>query len=258
MKSLFSALRGRSNRVRAGVHVVMLTVLTLSIAVSTAVQSKGQVKAQSKSAKQTAEATRRAQKAAQVFIKIMNVPDQSIPQSLLDKAEAVAVFPGVIKAGFIVGGRGGQGVISRRVPGGWSAPAFFKLGGASVGLQIGASSTDLVMLFMNTEALQGLLQDKFEIGGEGSIAAGPVGRSTSASTDAQLKAGIISYSRSKGAFAGLELKGVVINPDNDDNLAVYKMKAKDILTGKRKMTINKMPAGVRIFPRTLARYSARK
>src|SRR2546421_7851266 len=131
MKSLFSALRGRSNRFRAGVHVAMLTVLTLSIAVSTAVQSKGQVKAQSKSAKQTAEATRRAQKAAQVFIRIMNVPDQSIPQSLLDKAEAVAVFPGVIKAGFIVGGRSGQGVISRRVPGGWSAPAFFKLGGAS-------------------------------------------------------------------------------------------------------------------------------
>ncbi len=258
MKSLLSALRMRSSGFRAGVHVAILTVLTLGIAVSAPAQVKGQSKAQSKIAKQTAEATRRAQKAAQVFIKIMNVPDQSIPQSLLDKAEAVAVFPGVIKAGFIVGGRGGQGVISRRVPGGWSAPAFFKLGGASVGLQIGASSTDLVMLFMNTEAIHGLLQDKFEIGGEGSIAAGPVGRSTSASTDAQLKAGIISYSRSKGAFAGLELKGVVIDPDNDDNLAVYRMKAKDILTGKRKMTLNKMPAGVRIFPRTLARYSARK
>ncbi|HEY3026692.1 MAG TPA: lipid-binding SYLF domain-containing protein [Pyrinomonadaceae bacterium] len=258
MKSLLSASRGIPSQFRSGVPVALLTVLLLSVAVSTAGQIKGQSKAQSKSAKQTAEATRRAQKAAQVFIKIMNVPDQSIPQSLLDKAEAVAVFPGVLKAGFIVGGRGGQGVISRRVPGGWSAPAFFKLGGGSVGLQIGASSTDLVMLFMNSEALQGLLQDKFEIGGEGSIAAGPVGRSTSASTDAQLKAGIISYSRSKGAFAGLELKGVVIDPDNDDNLAVYKMKAKDILTGKRKMTINKMPAGVRIFPRTLARYSARK
>ena len=262
MKSLLSALRGRSNQFRSGVHVALLSVLLLSIAVSTPAQgktlTKAPSKAQSKSAKQTAEATGRAQKAAQVFIKIMNVPDQAIPQSLLDKAEAVAVFPGVIKAGFIVGGRGGQGVISRRVPGGWSAPAFFKLGGGSVGLQIGASSTDLVMLFMNTEALQGLLQDKFEIGGEGSIAAGPVGRSTSASTDAQLKAGIISYSRSKGAFAGLELKGVVIDPDNDANRALYKMTAKDILTGKRKMTLNKMPAGVRIFPRTLARYSARK
>jgi len=207
---------------------------------------------------ETAEATRHAQKAADVFTKIMNVPDQAIPQSLLDKAEAIAVFPGVIKAGFIIGGRGGDGVISRRVPGGWSQPAFFKLGGGSVGLQIGASSTDFVMLFMNTEALQGLLEDKFEIGGEGSVAAGPVGRSASASTDAQLKAQILSYSRSKGLFAGLELKGVVINPDNDDNLAIYKMKAHDILTGKRKMTINQMPAGVRIFPRTLARYSTRR
>ena len=188
----------------------------------------------------------------------MNIPDQAVPQSLLDKAEAIAVFPNVIKAGFIIGGRGGDGVISRRVPGGWSAPAFFKLGGGSVGLQIGASSTDFVMLFMNTEALQGLLQDKFEIGGEGSVAAGPVGRSASASTDVQLKAQILSYSRSKGLFAGLELKGVVINPDNKDNLAIYKMKANEILTGKRKMTINQMPAGVRIFPRTLARYSVRK
>ena len=214
--------------------------------------------AQNKNAKKTAEATREAQKAAQVFIKIMNVPDQAVPQSLLDKAEAVAVFPGVLKAGFIVGGRAGDGVISRRVPGGWSAPAFFKLGGGSVGLQIGASSTDLVMLFMNTEALQGLLQDKFEIGGEGSVAAGPVGRSASASTDAQLKAQILSYSRSKGLFAGLELKGVVIDPDNDDNVAIYKMKARDILTGKQRMTINQMPAGVRILPRTLARYSVRR
>ena len=262
MKSLFSALRMRTNRFCAGVHLALLTMLVLSVAVSTPAQikapSKGPSKAQSKSAKQTAESARRAQKAAQVFTTIMNVPDQAIPQSLLDKAEAVAVFPGVIKAGFIVGGRGGQGVISRRVPGGWSAPAFFKLGGASVGLQIGASSTDFVMLFMNRDALQGLLQDKFEIGGEGSVAAGPVGRSASATTDAQLKAQILSYSRSRGAFAGLELKGVVINPDNEQNLAIYKMKANDILTGKRKMTINKMPAGVRIFPRTLARYSVRK
>src|SRR5437660_4898235 len=123
----------------------------------------------------------------------MNVPDRAIPQKLLDKAEAIAVFPGVIKAGFIVGGRAGHGVISRRVKGGWSAPAFFNLGGASIGLQIGASSTDFVLLFMNEDALKGLLEDKFEIGGEGSIAGGPVGRTASASTDVQLKAGILSY-----------------------------------------------------------------
>jgi lipid-binding SYLF domain-containing protein len=255
MKSLMIKGRMQARQLRRVATTAFLIVLALGVTTSVPAQTR---KPQTKSAKETAEATRHAQKAAEVFTKIMNVPDQAIPQSLLDKAEAVAVFPNVIKAGFIVGGRGGDGVISRRVPGGWSAPAFFKLGGGSVGLQIGASSTDFVMLFMNTEALAGLLQDKFEIGGEGSVAAGPVGRSASASTDAQLKAQIISYSRSKGLFAGLELKGVVIDPDNNDNLAIYKMKANDILTGKRKMTINQMPAGVRIFPRTLARYSVRK
>src|SRR6267378_1424817 len=210
---------------------------------------------QSKNAKRVTEATREAQKAAEVFTEIMNVPDRAIPQKLLDKAEAIAVFPGVIKAGFIVGGRAGDGVISRRVKGGWSAPAFFNLAGGSVGLQIGASKTDFVLLFMNEDALNGLLKDKFELGGEGSVAAGPVGRSTSATTDALLRAQIISYSRSKGLFAGLELKGTAISPDNDDNLAVYGIKANEVLSPARSWPIAKMPAGVRVFPRTLARYS---
>ncbi len=214
--------------------------------------------AQARNPKKLASATKEAQKAADVFTEIMNVPDKAIPQNLLDKAEAIAVFPGVIKAGFIIGGRGGHGVISRRGKGGWSAPAFFNLGGGSVGLQIGASKTDFVLLFMNQEALGGLLKDKFEIGGEGSIAGGPVGRSASASTDAQLKAGILSYSRSKGAFAGLEIKGVVIDPDNDDNVAVYGKKATEILSPAQKWTMTQMPAGVRIFPRTLTRYSVRR
>lgn len=213
---------------------------------------------QAKKAKRLASATKHVQQAADAFTEIMNVGDKAIPQKLLDKAEAIAVFPNVIKAGFIVGGRGGTGVISRRVAGGWSAPAFFDLGGGSIGLQIGASKTDFVLLFMNEEALGGLLQDKFEIGGEGSVAAGPVGRSASASTDAQLKAGILSYSRSKGLFAGLEIKGVVINPDNDDNMAVYGKTANEILSPARTWKLTQMPAGVRIFPRTLARYSARK
>jgi SH3 domain-containing YSC84-like protein 1 len=214
--------------------------------------------AQDKNAKKVREATKRAQQAAKTFTEIMNVPDKAIPKELLGKAEAVAVFPNVIKAGFIVGGRGGRGVISRRLPHGWSAPAFFNLGGASFGLQIGAASTDFVLLFMNDNALKGILEDKFEIGGEGSVAAGPVGRAAAASTNVTLDAGILSYSRSKGLFAGLELKGVVINPDNDDNEAVYGMKARDILTGSEKMTMKQMPAGVRIFPRTLARYSVRR
>jgi len=207
--------------------------------------------------KKLAEATKQSQEAADVFTEIMNVPDKSIPRGLLDKAEAIAVFE-VVKAGFIVGGRGGHGVISRRVRGSWSAPAFFNLGGGSIGLQIGASKTDVILLFMNTGALEGLLQDKFEIGGEGSAAAGPVGRSASATTDAQLKAQILSYSRSKGLFAGLEIKGSVISPDNDDNQAVYGKKAKEILAPTQSWTMNQIPAGVRIFPRTLARYSTRR
>jgi lipid-binding SYLF domain-containing protein len=235
---------------RAGAFISMSLLLVLSAA------TIGQ--SQTKDAKRVADAAKEAQKAAEVFTEIMNVPDRAIPQKLLDKAEAIAVFPGVIKAGFIVGGRAGDGVISRRIKGGWSAPAFFNLAGGSVGLQIGASKTDFVLLFMNEEALGGLLKDKFEIGGEGSAAAGPVGRSTSATTDVLLNAQIISYSRSKGLFAGLELKGTAITPDNNDNLAVYNIKANEVLSPTQTWTITKMPAGVRIFPKTLSRYSARR
>jgi len=211
-----------------------------------------------RSTKKARDAASQSAKAARVFDQIMGTRERSIPRDLLDRAEAVAVFPNVIKAGFIVGGRGGRGVISRRVTGGWGAPAFFDLAGGSIGLQIGASSTDFVLLFMNENAVQSLLKDKFEIGGEGSAAAGPVGRSASASTDARLNAQILSYSRSKGAFAGLELKGVVIKPDNEDNLQVYGMTARDILTGSDKISMAKMPEGVRVFPLTLARYSKRR
>ncbi len=211
-----------------------------------------------RSAKKARAAAAQSAKAARVFDEIMGTREKSIPRDLLERAEAVAVFPGVLKAGFIVGGRGGSGVISRRVAGGWGAPAFFDLGGGSIGLQIGAASTDYILLFMNENAVESLLGDKFEIGGEGSAAAGPVGRSASASTDVKLNAQILSYSRSKGAFAGLELKGVVIKPDNEDNLQVYGMTARDILTGANKISMDKMPEGVRVFPLTLARYSTRK
>jgi SH3 domain-containing YSC84-like protein 1 len=207
--------------------------------------------------KKVREAAEQSARAARVFEQIMGTREKSIPKDLLDKAEAVAVFPGVLKGGLIVGGRGGSGVISRRVADGWSAPAFFDLAGGSVGLQIGVASTDYILLFMNDHAVDSLLSDKFEIGGEGSAAAGPVGRSTSASTDLKLNAQILSYSRSKGAFAGLELKGVVIKPDNEDNAQVYGMSARDILTGNNKISMEQMPEGVRVFPQTLSRYSTR-
>ncbi|HKP38114.1 MAG TPA: lipid-binding SYLF domain-containing protein [Pyrinomonadaceae bacterium] len=231
------------------------TRFTISAVIALALAVTGA--AQTKNAKKIAHATKEAQEAANVFTEVMNVPDKAIPQSLLDKAEAIAVFQ-VVKAGFIVGGRKGDGVISRRVKGGWSAPAFYNLTGGSFGLQIGASKVDVVLLFMNTGAVDSLMQDKFEIGGEGSAAAGPVGRSASASTDILLKAQILSYSRSKGLFAGLELKGVAITPDNNDNEPVYGMKADQVLSPSRAWSINSMPSGVRIFPRTLSRYSVRR
>ena len=224
---------------------VLITLLILS-AVITPAQKKSR----------TQDAARHSSEAAKTFTEIMNVKDKAIPKELLDTSEAIAVFPGVIKAAFVIGGRGGQGVISRRVKGGWSAPAFFNLSGGSFGAQIGAQKTDYVLLIMNPSGLDGLLKDKFELGGEVSIAAGPVGREAAASTNPRLDAGILSYSRSKGAFIGAALKGAVISPDNDLNEAVYGKTADDLLRGS-KMTFAQMPASVRIFPRTLVRYSIR-
>jgi lipid-binding SYLF domain-containing protein len=196
-----------------------------------------------------------SEKAARVFGEIMGTPDKGIPKDLLEKAECVAVFPSVLKAGFIVGGRGGRGVASCRTVNGWSAPAYFTLGGASFGLQIGAQSTDFVMLFMNKEGLNSLLSDEFTLGGDASVAAGPVGRQAGASTDLKLNAQILSYSRSKGLFAGLELKGVVIKADKDDMRDVYG----EGVTARQVLKDNKVsaPVGVRAFPIALGRYSTR-
>ena len=194
------------------------------------------------------EAARRSKDAATAFNEIMQAPDNAIPKELVDKAQAIAVFPGVVKAAFILGGTEGKGVISRRTANSWSAPAFFNLGGGSFGAQIGADKTDYVLLIMNESGLNGLLGDKFQIGGEAGVAAGPVGRTASAATDAQLKAAILTYSRSKGLFAGVDLNGTAITPDNKLNEAVYGLKAKDILNG----VAGRAPAGVSIFPETLS------
>jgi lipid-binding SYLF domain-containing protein len=186
---------------------------------------------------------------------IMSVPDRSIPRELLEGAEAVAVCPGVLKAAFIIGGRNGDCVISRRTPRRqWGVPVFYNLTGGSFGAQIGGSKTDYVLLFMNPEALKGLMEDKFEVGGEAEAAAGPVGRALGASTNATLDAGILTYSRSKGLFAGLSLKGVAITPDNDLNEAFYGRKATELL-GVRADT--PVPSAVRALPLQLSRYSVR-
>jgi SH3 domain-containing YSC84-like protein 1 len=211
--------------------------------------------AQNSNSKEIKNAAKTAQKATQALDKIMSVPDSSIPQDLLNKAKAIAVFPDVIKAAFIIGGNGGKGLISRRLATGWSAPAMFKLGGGSIGFQIGGSSTDVVMLFMTDDSLKNLLEDKFEIGASASVAAGPVGRTAHASTDAQLQAAILSYSRSKGLFAGVALTGAVISPDNDANMALYSMPAKELLTGVNKVPIANIPPATMPFQQAVTRHS---
>jgi lipid-binding SYLF domain-containing protein len=236
---------------RRSIYRTLFCSLSISLLLLTGVVTAS---AQKKSRLQ--DATRHSREAAEVFTEIMNVREKAIPKDLLDNAQAIAVFPDVVKAAFIFGGKGGQGVISRRTPKGWTAPAFFNIGGGSFGAQIGATKTDYVLLIMNEDGLNGLLKDKFEIGGEVGVAAGPVGREAAASTNPRLDAGILSYSRSKGAFIGAAIKGAAISPDNDLNEAVYGMKAKEVLTNSS-MTLSQMPAGVRIFPRTLARYSLR-
>lgn len=205
--------------------------------------------------KRAADAARHSKEAAEVLRKIMSVPEQEIPRDLLESAEAVAVCPGVLKAAFIVGGRKGDCVISRRTQKRqWSTPVFYNLAGGSVGAQIGGSKTDYILLFMNEDALKGLMGDKFEIGGEAEATAGPVGRAASASTNARLSAGILSYSRSKGAFLGVALKGVAITPDNDLNEAFYGRKASELVNGREDMAV---PTQVRALPLALARYSVR-
>lgn len=163
----------------------------------------------------------RTHKAAQVFKEIMDAPDRGIPSDTLAKAKCIAIIPGDKKFAFVFGGSYGRGLASCRTGHGWSAPIFIAIDGGSVGYQIGGSSTDLVMLFMNDHALQSLLGDKFKLGGEASVAAGPVGRSATAATDVRLNAEILSYSRSKGVFAGVSLDGAVVQADKSGDEAMY-------------------------------------
>jgi SH3 domain-containing YSC84-like protein 1 len=163
----------------------------------------------------------RLQKSADVLKEIMGAPDKGIPEEVLNDAKCIVVVPHLIKAGFIVGGKHGRGVASCRTATGWSAPAFISVGGGSGGLQIGAEGVDLVMLVMNDKGLQHLLSSKFQLSGEGSAAAGPVGRHASAGTDWKMNAELLTYSRSKGAFAGLTLEGAVVEQDADSTTAIY-------------------------------------
>jgi SH3 domain-containing YSC84-like protein 1 len=163
----------------------------------------------------------RTDKSTQVFKEIMNAPDQGIPHDLLDSAKCIAIIPGNVKFAFIFGGSYGRGLATCRTGHGWSAPMFVAIDGGSVGYQIGGSSTDIIMLFMNDHALQSLLSDKFKLGADASVAAGPVGRSATAGTDVKLNAEILSYSRAKGVFAGVSLDGAVVQADKSGDQAMY-------------------------------------
>ncbi len=163
----------------------------------------------------------RLQAAADVLNEIQSAPDQGIPAEVLGSAECVAVVPSMLKGGFVVGARYGRGLASCRTPKGWSAPAFFSVKGGSFGLQIGGQAVDLVMLIMNDGGMQKLLSSQFKLGADASVAAGPVGRHAAADTDWKMRAQVLSYSRARGVFAGLELNGAVIRQDKDSTREFY-------------------------------------
>ncbi len=191
---------------------------------------------------------------ADTLTDMMKASDHGIPHDLIDKARCVVVIPGMKKAGFIFGGKYGRGfAVCRRSGGvGWSAPAAMRVEGGSVGFQIGGSETDVVLLVNNDKGMQHLLSDKFTIGGEATAAAGPVGRDASAQTDAALHAEMLSYSRSRGLFAGISLDGATLRPDNDANKELYgsDVSNRQILTGDVKA-----PAAAMKFEHSLNRES---
>ena len=178
--------------------------------------------AQPQGARAAAKEVERAVNAVRVLDEIMRTPDHGVPDSMFDKAEAIAVVPDVVKAGFVLGGRYGRGLLSiRRADGTWSNPTYMSVTGGSVGFQAGVQSTDVVLVFRTRRSVDSLVHGKFTLGADASVAAGPVGRTATASTDAALKAEIYSYSRSRGLFAGVALDGTVLAIDHDSNEQVF-------------------------------------
>jgi lipid-binding SYLF domain-containing protein len=190
--------------------------------------------------------------ATTVVKQIEGTPDGGIPDFIVSKAKCIAVIPSVKKAAFIVGASYGQGVVTCRTPNGWSAPVFLRLAGGSFGFQIGGQATDLVLVAVNDKGFEDLLHSKFKIGADAAAAAGPVGRNAAASTDILLSAELLTYSRSKGLFAGVDLNGAVVSQNVDDTNLYYGGTAKpyeEILHGQVVV-----PHGARAFVRTVARY----
>jgi SH3 domain-containing YSC84-like protein 1 len=191
-----------------------------------------------------------------VFHEIMDTPDKGIPQDLLEKAHCIIIVPGMKQAGFVVGGKYGKGyAVCRKNRAGWGAPEGIRIEGGSFGFQIGASSTDVIMLVMNERGMRRLTEDRFTLGAEASVAAGPVGRHTTAQTDVQISAEILSWSRSKGLFAGIALTGATLRPDNDTNAELYgrKLEPREVLAGNLAA-----PAAAKPLLETLNKYSFRE
>jgi SH3 domain-containing YSC84-like protein 1 len=202
-------------------------------------------------------AVERCDTAAKVLEEVMGTPEKDIPEDLISRAQCVAIVPGVKKAGFGFGGQYGKGVLACRGKGGngWTGPSTVRVEGGSFGLQIGGSSTDVIMLVMNERGQEKLLQSKFTIGADAAAAAGPVGREAQAQTDAQMHAEILSYSRSRGVFAGISLEGSTLRQDADDNKAIYgkEVTPQQILNGEVAP-----PASVNLLLSTLNKYSKTK
>jgi len=180
------------------------------------------------------DAIKRIDEAATVFHEINAAPDKGIPRDLMERAKCVAIIPGVKKGGFVVGAQYGKGVMTCRVANGWSGPSTVRLEGGSIGAQIGGGESDVILVVLNDKGARKLMESKFTLGGEGAVMAGPVGRQASANTDALMTAEILSYARSRGAFAGITLNGSTLRPDNEDNEKIYgkAVDHKDILMGK--------------------------
>lgn len=194
--------------------------------------------------------------AAEVVREIMAIPEKGIPPVLLRNAQGIAIIPGVIKLGFLVGGRYGQGVLmERKGDGQWSDPLFVSFPGGGIGWQVGAQSTDIILVFKSKRGTEGIRNGKFTLGVDASAAAGPVGRELQAATDAQLKAEIYSYSRSRGLFAGISLEGAALRIDNDANAAYYgkrDIRPDEILAGRGHES-----AALRKLQRVLAEYASK-
>lgn len=227
---------------------LFLTLLLLMLVVPTAF---------AQTRKEKSDEAQRLKRSTEVFSEIMSAPDNAIPEDLLDKAECVVIVPGLTKAALGIGGRYGKGVVTCRKPDrSWTAPLFIRIEGGSAGFQIGVQKTDLVMLVMNRRGMDKLLGDKFTLGADASVAAGPVGRNATAQTNVRLDAEILGYSRTKGLFAGLSLEGATLRQDKDDNRDFYgkEVDARALLM-EGSMPL---PAEARALAAALSRKSPRK